>query len=173
MKNKIVSKMIALLFIVLATACSKDDKVNGGVKENYLKVKIDGREKNFPDVRARWIEAGNFLEITASENGSEWVTITVMSETTRVPAGQYSLDDGSAFTILSTHTIINNNAQLNHAATRGTAAREDAFSLKIDKIDNGSVEGSFSGVLVRVEGLTTLGTVTLTEGQFKAAIEPN
>lgn len=160
-----------MLFVFLISGCGKKDPVTGEVKTDYLKVKIDGREKSFTDVEARWVDGGNFLEINATDDGSEWLVITIMSETTRVPAGEYGLDDGSAFTILSAHSVVDNNGQLNHTATRGTLATEDTFNLKIDKIDNGSVEGEFSGVLVRVEGENTLGTVTLTEGKFKAAIK--
>ncbi len=165
--------LLAVLFLCLNAGCSKDEPATGEIKTNYLKVKIDGDEKSFSDVQARWIDGGNYLEITGNDGGQEWVTITVLSETTRVPAGKYMLDDGSAFTILSTHLVKKNNTQLNHTATRGTLAAEDAFTLDIDKIDNGLVEGSFSGKLVRVSGANTLSTVALADGKFKSAIKAN
>src|SRR5690606_15062375 len=141
--------------------CSKDDPATAEVSNNYLKVKVGDIEKNFSNVKARWVDGGNYLEVTGSNGGTEWVTITVLSETTRVPAGQYSLDDASEFDILSAHILTNDQGtQLNHAASRGTLASEDAFNLKINKIDNNQVEGTFSGVLVRVQGAQTLGTVT-------------
>ncbi|MBE8714408.1 hypothetical protein [Sphingobacterium hungaricum] len=173
MTTKFFSASLVLLLIVLFSGCSKTDEATGEVGTNYLKVKIDGKEKSFSDVSARWVDAGNFLEVSGTDSGNEWVTFTVMSESSRVPAGEYSLDDASNFTIVSIYSILKDNAQVNFAATRGTLAPEDAFVLKIDKIDNVSVKGSFSAALVRVEGLNTLGTVTLTEGEFQSAVKPN
>lgn len=171
MFNKIRSASTIVLFL-LFTACSKDN-ATGEVTTNYLTVKIDGKEKNFSDVRGRWVDGGNFLEITASNSGDEWLTFTVMSNSTRVSAGQYSLDDASGFTLISTYSPDKNKPALNYAATRGTLALEDAFALDIKTINNSTVNGSFNGVLVRVEGATTLGQVTLTDGKFNTAIVPN
>ena len=80
--------LLAVLFLCLNVGCSKDEPATGEMKTNYLKVKIDGDEKSFSDVQARWIDGGNYLEITGNDGGQEWVTITVLSETTRVPAGR-------------------------------------------------------------------------------------
>lgn len=166
--------MIAVVILSFLGACKKKDKNTGGgsVTGNELSVKINGSKKHFSDARARWIDGGNYLEITANNNGSEWISITIMSETTRVPEGQYGLDDGSAFTLLSTYSLINGSTQLNYAATRGTLAKEDAFTLHLNRI-NGSVEGTFSGVVVMVEGVNTVGMVTLEDGKFRTAILPN
>jgi len=165
--------LLATMFIIaiLISSCSKKDEVIGEVKDHYLKVKIDGNEKSFATVKGRWVDGGNFLEITGNNSGNESIVITVMSDSRRISSGQYSLDDGSGFTILAAHSVMSSH-QLNHTATRGTLAPEDAFNLKVDRIDNTSTEGSFSGVLVRVAGVNTLGTVTLTEGSFKTSIDP-
>lgn len=173
MTTKFLTASLFLFFTVLFSGCSKSDDATGEVGTNYLKVKIDGKEKSFANVTARWVDGGNYLEINGTDSGNEWVTFTVMSESARVPAGEYSLDDASNFTIVSSYSIQKDNAQVNFAATRGTLAAEDAFFLKINKIDNSSVKGTFSAVLVRVEGLNTLGKVALTEGEFQAAVKPN
>lgn len=166
-----------LLFMAVASAallfssCNDDDDNNAGgvVGNSYLNVTINGTQKSFSDVRGRWVDGGNFLEINATNTGEEWVSITVLNETTRVPAGTYTLNDGSPFTILSVY----GDGQLNYTATKNTLAVEDAFNLNISKIDNAEVEGTFSGVLVRVNGETTLGTTTLQNGSFKTSIAPN
>lgn len=161
------------IFSLMNFSCSKDDGPSGEVKNNYLTVKIDGVDKTFAVAEARWTEGGNILSMTGTNQGKESIMISVLSETTRVPAGQYSLDDATAFTILSSHMLIKDGAQVNSSATRNTVTKDDSFNLKIDKIDNGSVEGSFSGVLARVQGLNTLGKVSLAGGKFKLAIQPN
>lgn len=173
MNRKIVFGALAMLFIVLQSACSKDDKTTGEVNNNFLQVKIDGKDKSFSNVIARWVDGGNYLEITGIDPGKESISISVLSDATRVPAGQYGLDDASQFKILSSYSLFNSNSQLNFAATRGTLAVEDAFTLNIEKLNNSATEGTFSGVLVRAEGNTTLGLVRLTEGKFKAAIKAN
>ncbi|WP_144036468.1 hypothetical protein [Sphingobacterium psychroaquaticum] len=173
MKRTLTLGLFLSLLTFLYTGCSKDDDANGEVQENYFKVKVDGTEKIFPIVEARWVDGGNYLSIYGMNSGKESVTVTVMSEKTRVPAGQYSLDDASGYTILSAHIVSSSNGQLNAAATRGTVSTDDAFDLKITKIDNGQVQGSFTGTLIRVEGLNTIGKVVLTDGQFKASIKPN
>lgn len=170
--NRKILLVTMFLITLLISSCNKKDEVSGEVKDNYLKVTIDGNEKSFAIVKGRWVDGGNFLEITGNNSGNESIVITVMSDSQRVSSGQYSLDDGSGFTILAAHSVIGSN-QLNHTATRGTLAPEDAFNLKIDRIDNTLTEGSFSGVLVRVEGANTLGTVTLSKGSFKTSIDPN
>lgn len=71
--------------------------------------------------------------ITSNNSGNESIVITMMSDSRRISSGQYSLDDGSGFTILAAHSVISSN-QLHHTATRGTLAPEDAFNLKIDRI---------------------------------------
>ncbi|WP_437918917.1 hypothetical protein [Sphingobacterium sp. LRF_L2] len=173
MNRKIKLGIGAFLLFSLLSSCGKKDTVSGDVKLNSLQVKINGKEKSFSNVQARWVDGGNYLEINSTDNGSEWVSITVLSETTRVSTGQYSLDDESLFTILGVYSLTNNQEQLNYTATRGTLAPEDAFSLKIDKINNTHVEGSFSAVAVRVEGATTLDAVTLTDGKFNVDIDAN
>jgi len=173
MNRKILFGAGMVLLTTLFSGCAKDDDVSGEIKDNYLKVKIDGVEKSFPTVEAHWVEGGNYLTINAMDNGKESVTITVMNESTRVPAGQYSLDDASAYSIVSIHNRTSSSTQVNSAATRGTQSKDDSFNLKIDKIDNGSFQGTFSGTLIRVEGLNTLGKVTLTDGEFKSSIAPN
>lgn len=154
------------------TGCKKDD-ATGTVDSTYFMVKIDGVEKNFASAEARWVDGGNYLEITGSNGGTEWMKLTVMSEATRVPGGQYTLDDLSGFDILAIYSLTKDNQQLNVTATRNTLAPEDALNLDIAKINNSAVEGSFSGALVRVEGSKTLQTVKVTNGEFKTSIKAN
>ncbi|WP_143090431.1 hypothetical protein [Flavobacterium akiainvivens] len=167
--------LTACILTLVFTSCSDDDdngNAGGPVPTTFLTVTVDGVEKSFSNVQGRWVDGGNFLEINATNDGIEWVSFTVMSETTRVPAGNYTLDDGSAFTILALYTA-GSGASQNYAATRGTLAPEDAFALQINQISNTNAEGTFSGVLASVEGETTLGTVTLTNGAFSTSIGPN
>lgn len=173
MKKKILLGAVLALFTMLNFSCSKDDNVSGEVENNYLKVKVDGVEKIFSNVSANWVEGGNYLMITAMDQGKESLMINVMSGTTRVPAGEYHLDGGSGFYLLVAHNTTNEGVQVNSTATDGTVAPEDSFNLKIDKINNDEVEGSFSGVLVRSQGLQTLSTLKLSEGEFKTSIKAN
>ncbi len=173
MKRILFLGAMLALFGTLTVGCSKDDGPSGEVKDNYLKVKVDGVEKNFAVVSANWVQGGGSLSIYGMNDNKESVTIHVFSQTSRIPAGQYSLDDNSGYSITAIHNITNNGNQVNSTASRGTDAPEDSFNLKIDKIDNGSAQGSFSGVLIRVQGLTTLGSVAVTEGQFKVSIKEN
>lgn len=43
MNRKIVFGALAMLFIVLQSACSKDDKTTGEVNNNFLQVKTEGQ----------------------------------------------------------------------------------------------------------------------------------
>ena len=171
MKRIFTASTIALLLFF--TSCSDDDKATGEVTTNHLTVKVDGVQKSFSDVRGRWVDGGNYLEITATNNGDEWLTFVVMSNSTRVPAGQYSLDDASGFSILSIYSPNKNNPDLNFTAVSGTTTSEDAYTLHINTINNSAVNGSFNGRLIINEGETILGTVTLTDGQFSTTILPN
>lgn len=173
MKRKILLTGVVLMGTLLLNSCSSDDAVGGPVTNDYLEVKVDGTTKTFANVKGRWVDGGAYLELNGNNNGTEWISITVLSETTRVPVGTYTLDDGTPYTILSTYGTAAGNSQQNYTATKGTAAPEDAFMLDIDKISTTATSGTFSGTLVTVEGLTTLGTVTLTDGKFSAAISPN
>lgn len=173
MRRKTFLTAVVLTSAFLFNSCGNDDSVGGPVTNDYLEVKIDGTTKTFSNVKGRWVDGGAYLELTGNNNGTEWISITVLSETTRVPAGRYTLDDGTPYTILSAYGTASGNSQQNYTATRGTAAPEDAFMLDIDKISNTATSGTFSGTLVTVEGLNTLGTVTLTDGKFSAEISPN
>ncbi len=173
MKRNILFAGTVILMLVMFNACSKDDKVRGRIDNNYFEVEIDGNKRSFTDVSGRWIDGGNFLELTATNDGGEWISITVMSDETRVPAGVYELDDNKPFKMLSTYSLIGASAQKNYTATDNTIAIEDAFVLDLSKINNSEAEGTFSGTLVSVEGYTTISTVTLTNGKFKMAIDPN
>lgn len=173
MKRKFFLTGVLLMGNLLLNSCSNDDSVVGPVTDNYLEVKIDGTAKTFSNVKGRWVDGGAYLELTGNNNGTEWISITVLSETTRVPVGMYTLDDGTPYTILSTYGTVSGNSQQNFTATKGTAAPEDAFMLNIDNISSTATSGTFSATLVKVEGLTTLGTVTLTDGKFSAVISPN
>lgn len=168
--KKIIFACTAL--VIILTGCKKDE-ATGTVDSTYFTVKIDGVEKSFVSTDARWVDGGNYLEITGSNGGNEWMKLTVMSENTRVPMGQYSLDDHSGFDMLAIYSVTKDNQQLNLTATRNTFAPEDALNLNISKINNSTVEGSFSGSLVRVEGLKTLQTINVTNGKFKTTIKPN
>lgn len=173
MKKRILFGAGIALFSALSFSCSKDDGPNGEVGNNYFSVKIDGKEKTFPIVEAAWVEGGNYLMISAMDNGKESVMISVMSDKTRVPAGTYTLQDNSGFSILAAHNTTKDEVQVNSTASRDTDAPEDSFNLKIDNINNNLVEGTFSGTLIRVQGLETLGSTKLTDGKFKTNIQPN
>ncbi|WP_144062704.1 hypothetical protein [Sphingobacterium paucimobilis] len=159
------------LFALLFSGCKKDE-ATGTVDTMYMSVKIDGIEKQFSAVNARWVDGGNFLEITGSNGSMEWLTITVMSENTRVSNGRYSLDT-SGPNMLGIYAVTKDNQQLNVTATGGTHAPEDALNLEITRINNSSVEGSFSGAFVSVEGLNTLKVVPIANGKFKTEIKAN
>ena len=173
MKRKFFLTEVLLIGNLLLSSCGNDDSGVGPVTKNYLEVKVDGTAKTFSNVKGRWVDGGSYLELTGNNNGSEWISITILSESTRVPVGSYTLDDATPYTILSTYGTTSGNSQQNYTATKGTAAPEDAFTLNIDKISAIATSGTFSGTLVKVEGLTTLGTVTLTDGKFSAVISSN
>ena len=169
MPNFKKSFLLMLLFIgaITISSCSKkDDDVNneGGF---HLKAKIGSKDRTFSDVRARWVDGGNYLEITGKVSNNEWLTITVMNETTKVPVGKFLLDDNTSFSILSIYTLMEGSAQKNYTASRATVW-PDAFNLEITKIDNSVVEGKFTGTLVIGSGLTTLETITVENGTFSA-----
>lgn len=172
MKRFLLLFTLSLLSTTFVGCSDDDDDDNnavGPVGTNYFTVTIDGVQKSFANVSSRWVDGGNYLEINATNDGNEWVSITVLNDTTRVPAGSYTLNDSSPFSILSIYSI----GQLNYTATKDTLAAEDAFTLNITDIDNGSVEGTFSGVLVIVQGENTLDMATLQNGSFRTAIAPN
>lgn len=166
-------KMILAIsvFALFFSGCKKDE-ATGTIDTTHMSVKIDGVEKKFSAVDARWVDGGNFLEITGSNGSMEWLTITVLSENSRVSSGRYSLD-GTGPNMLGTYSVTKDNQQLNVAATGGTHAPEDALNLEITNLNNSAAEGSFSGALVRVEGLKTLQVVSLVDGKFKTKIKPN
>ena len=177
MKRNILLAATIGMFSLMSLGCSKDDDVSGEVGTEYLKVKVDGVEKNFSVVSAYWADGENTLSMNGTtmdgNKPSEALMISVISDDTRVPAGQYSLDDATSFTILAAHMHMQGTGQVNSGATRDTETKDDAFNLKIDKIDNSHVQGSFSGVLAQTQGLNTLGKITLTDGKFSLKIKPN
>lgn len=173
MKRNLLLFGAAFISVLQLGACSNDDNVTGSVAADSLEVTINGTKKVFSNVQARWVDGGNYLELTASNNGSEWVSVTVLSETTRVPVGTYTLDDGSSFSILSVYNLNSEGSQHNYSATKGTAAPEDAFILDIEKISNSAASGTFSGTLVSVEGLNTTRIVTFTDGKFNVSVKPH
>ncbi|WDF70199.1 hypothetical protein PQ465_07425 [Sphingobacterium oryzagri] len=162
--------LIGVMVGIFLFSCSKrveDDMIDSG---NFLKVTIDGEQHVYTDVQGRWVDGGNYLEITARQDAATWLRITVLSENGRVTTGDYTLDDASGFDILSLYTKPSNDAQLNYAATRATISLLDAFSLKIQAIGDRSVEGTFTGNLIRVQGLEVLGEVQLSDGSFVTSI---
>jgi len=159
--------LMLIVAVLTISGCSKkDDEANneGGF---HLKAKIGSKDRIFSDVRARWIDGGNYLEITGRASNNEWLTITVMNEAKKVPVGKYSLDDNTGFSILSIYTLIENNTQENYTASRETVW-PDVFNLEITKIDNTVVEGKFTGTLVIGSGLTTVETITVENGSLSA-----
>ena len=157
--------MLMVLTTLTITSCSKkdDDATNDG--SLHLNAKIGSKDRTFSDLRARWVDGGNYLEITGRVSSNEWITITVLNQTTRVPIGKYTLDDNTPFSLLTTYTLIENNTQKNYTASRATVW-PDLFNLEITKIDNNVVEGKFTGTLVIGSGLTTLETITVENGSF-------
>lgn len=158
---------VACLFSVSCSNRVEDDLAQSG---NFLKVTIDGDERIFTDVKGRWVEGGDYLEITAVADASTSVSITVLSENGRVPVGEYVLDDDTGFGLLGVYSHTENDIQHNYAASPSTISLLDAFSLKIQNINDRSVEGTFSGRLIQMRGLEVLGDVVLTDGSFFTAI---
>jgi len=164
--------MLAMFVLVLMTltilSCSKDNDGPNNESGSHLKAKIGAKEHTFNNASARWIDGGNYLEITGMTSNNEWLAITVMNDqNTRVPVGKYTLDDGTAFNILSIYHFMDNGAQKNFTASRNTVWN-DTFELEISKINGTNVEGKFSGVLVIGSGLTTLERITVESGTFNA-----
>lgn len=171
-KKPLLILLVAVVTSLTFTGCSKDDHENNNESGAQLQAKIGSKDHNFKDVRARWMEGKNYLEITGMTSNNEWLSITVMNETTRVPVGKYSLDDGTPFTIVSIYHFMEGNAQKNFSAARQTVWN-DAFDLEITKQNNTHVEGKFSGVLVIGSGLNTLERITVENGSFSAPISNN
>jgi len=165
--------ILALFFTTLTiSSCSKDDNETNNESGVHLKAKIGSKDHNFNNVKARWVEGKNYLEITGMTSNNEWLSITVLNETNRVPAGKYTLDDATPFSILSTYHFMEGNVQKNFTASRQTVWN-DAFELEITKQNNTYVEGKFSGTLVIGSGLTTLQTITVENGSFSSPISNN
>lgn len=162
---------LMLLALVLTSltiiSCSKDDDDTPVDGSYHLKAKIGTKDHTFTNVRARWVENSNYLELTGMTSNNEWLSITVLSDIERVPVGKYTLDDGSPFSILALYHFMEGNVQKNFSATRQTVW-SDAFELEISKINSTSVEGKFSGVLVIGSGMTTLERITVENGTFNA-----
>ena len=165
-KNLLMVVMVAFTSLTIVS-CSKkdDDATNEG--SFHLSAKIGSKDRTFSDARARWVDGGNYLEITGRVSSNASLTITVLNQTTRVPLGKYTLDDSTPFSLLSIYNLTENNAQKNYTASRGTVW-SDAFNLEITKIDNTVVEGKFTGTLVIGSGLNTLETITVENGSFSA-----
>ncbi len=69
MKNILLSAS-AFLMILSLKSCSNDDSAAAApVKNNYLEVKVNGNKKVFSNVKGRWVDGGNYLELTATDNG--------------------------------------------------------------------------------------------------------
>jgi len=164
------STIHAFLALFLLTACSKSVDDDLGESTNFMKLTLGDKEEVYTDVSARWIEGGNSLEVKGTSDGSSWVVFSVMSEGTRVSAGNYALDDNSPYTIVALHNRTENNIQLNFAATRNTLSTLDKFELKLDHINDRVVEGTFSGTLIYVHGQEVIRSIELKGGSFSTAI---
>jgi len=125
----------------------------------------------YNNVSARWIEGGNSLEIKGTRDGSSWMTITVLAKDNRVSVGKYMLDDNTAFDILTTYSRIESGQQFNFTATRGTIALLDDFTLEVEDMNEHTVEGSFSGTLIAVQGLEVIDSIILKNGSFSTSID--
>jgi len=167
------STIYAFVALFLLTACSKSVDDDLGESTNFMKVTLGDKEEIYTDVSARWIEGGNSLEVRGTNDGSSWVAFTVMSDVSRVPAGSYTLDDSSPYTILALHNRTENDVQFNFAATRNTLSTLDKFELKIDNINDRAVEGTFSGTLIYVNGEVLVRSIAVKDGSFSTKIEAN
>lgn len=165
-KRSFLTMLVLVLTSLTITSCSKKDDGNGF----HLKAKIGSKDQIFNDVSARWIDGGNYLEITGRTANNEWLAITVLNEAMRVPVGTYTLDDNTSFSILTIYHFMENNVQKNFTASRGTVWT-DEFSLELSKVDNNIVEGKFSGTLVIGSGLNTLEAIAVANGSFSAPIK--
>ncbi len=169
-KKHLLILLVTAITSLTFTGCSKDKDETNNESGVHLKAKIGSKDHTFSDVRARWVDGGNYLEITGRTANNEWLSITVMNEATRVPVGKYTLDDATPFSILSLYHFMDGNTQKNFTASRQTVW-SDAFELEISKISNTNVEGKFSGILVIGSGLTTLESITVESGSFNAPIK--
>lgn len=167
------STIYGLVAFFLLTACSKSVDDDLGESMNFMKVTLGDNEEIYTNVSARWIEGGNSLEVRGTNDGSSWVAFTVMSESSRVPAGTYALDDSSPYTIVALHNRTEHDVQFNFAATRNTLSTVDKFDLKIDKINDRVVEGTFSGKLIYVNGEVLVRSIAVKNGSFSTKIEAN
>ena len=167
LKSTLFLFWVACLFTI---SCSKRVEDNLAESGNFLKVTIDGDERVFTDVKGRWIDGGDYLEITAQADGSTWVSINVLSENGRVPIGNYQLDDDTGFGLLGIYSYTENDVQYNYTASPNTVSLLDEFSLHIQNISDRSVEGTFAGRLIQMRGLEVVGDVELTDGSFFTAI---
>ncbi len=163
----------AILFALLSfisISCSSDndddDKVVGGNGNSYMKVTINGKEENLTDVRARWMDNSNYLEVSVRTKDNQSIMITVISDT-KVPIGSYSLDSSQQFKLISIYSDNRNNAQKNYTASYETIW-PDSFNLAIEIINSSKVEGKFAGILVIGNGDEVEAKATLTNGSFSA-----
>lgn len=140
--------ILFILFLALAftfVGCKNDDDADGGSGNYFMKATVGGAEHNFSnDLRASWVEGKTFLNITGYHDNS-FITITLMNDSKRATAGQYTLDDASGFQILSIYSP--NGGQENYTASHGTVW-DDQFQINITDINDKTVKGSFSGDLV-------------------------
>ncbi|KGE13375.1 hypothetical protein [Sphingobacterium deserti] len=156
--------------LLLFTSCSDRVKDNLGDATNFLKVTVDDKVEIYNNVSARWIAGGNSLEIRGTRDGSSWMTISILAKDNSVSVGRYTLDDSSPYDMLATYSRLENNQQFNFTATRGTIALSDDFTLEIEDMNEHTVEGSFSGTLIAVQGLNVIDSVVLKDGSFTTSI---
>ncbi|GHE31096.1 hypothetical protein [Sphingobacterium griseoflavum] len=165
--------LISVLLLTTCSACSNSVDDDLGESTNYMKVTVDDKEEIYSDVSARWLEDGRSLEITATKSGSSWISITVLAPDKRVAAGVYALNDASGFDIVAIHQQLRGDAQLNFSAVRNMISPTATFAMKLEKLTDRAVEGSFSGKLIILQGPTVLHQVALTKGSFSTVIRSN
>lgn len=163
--NTILVFLFAILAITLTSCSNGNDDDNSGGGSGTLKATINGKEVVYTNVRARWVDNSNYLEILGKHDNTN-LMITILTDAAKVPAGSYSLDDNTPYSILAVHNeMLANNQQKNHTASRGTTWN-DQFAMKIDVISTSNVKGTFSGIMVVGEASQVLSTMTVENGSF-------
>lgn len=163
--NTILVFLFALVAFTFASCSNGSDDDNAGGGSGILKATINGKEVVYTNVRARWVDNSNYLEIIGKHDNTN-LMITILTDAQKVPAGSYSLDDNTPYSILAVHNeMLENNQQKNHTASRGTTWN-DEFSFKIDEISSSNIKGSFSGIMVVGQASQVLSTMTVENGSF-------
>ncbi|MGV6946933.1 hypothetical protein [Sphingobacterium kyonggiense] len=172
MKTKLFLGSLICLFSLLIISCGKDDSTPSDEKGDFIKMKINGVDRVLYSTKANWSREGTQLEFTGIIGEDEFIEIKIGNTTTKLPAGEYNTDQESPFRIIAFYRVIRDNVKITYSAINQSDHKEDYFEIKIDKITNDHVEGTFSGTLIRHKDRVMLDKTTITNGKFSLTIEP-